>query len=422
MLDKVKSDIPETDHDPYTVSTLLNPFAGYAEMREMGPVVKLTKYDMYALTRYDEIKKVMTDDDTFPSGHGVMMNEEVNRMFRGGTLVSDGEIHMAQRRVIAAPLTPVRLKSLQDEINEESENLATRLVSKKRFDGVKDMAQYLPLTIVSNAVGLPEEGREKMYDWSVGMFNCFGPDNELFDRSKPVLSDMMGYIMENTGRGIVREGSWAEAIHDAADRGDVPKEAVPTMMADYLGPSLDTTASATASATWLFAHNPDQWDKVREDPKLLRNALNEVLRLETPAPGLQPLRQQRRGARRHGAAGRKPGDLLLGRGQSRPAQVRGPGPLRRDAQERRPAPGLRRRTASVRRHGPGPHGDDGAVHGRSSPGSRPSASTARRRLENNLIRGFRDHGRRAGARVDPCAVGRSDTAARSGPHESEEPR
>ena len=285
MLDKVKSDIPETDHDPYTIPTLLNPFPGYAEMREMGPVVKLTKYDMYALTRHAEIKQVMTDDDNFPSGHGVMMNAEVNEMFKGGTLVSDGEIHMAQRRVIAAPLTPVKLKSLQNEINEESDKLVDRLVSKKRFDGVKDMAQYLPLTIVSNAVGLPEEGREKMYDWSVGMFNCFGPDNELFDASKPVLSDMMGYIMENTGRGIIREGSWAEAIHDAADRGDVPKEAVPTMMADYLGPSLDTTASATASATWLFAHNPEQWDKVRADPKLLRNALNEVLRMETPLQG-----------------------------------------------------------------------------------------------------------------------------------------
>jgi cytochrome P450 len=56
------------------------------------------------------------------------------------------------------------------------------------------------------------------------------------------------------------------------------------MMTDYLGPSLDTTINATSSAILLFGRHPEQWDAVREDRSLIPNAINEVLRLESPIP------------------------------------------------------------------------------------------------------------------------------------------
>jgi cytochrome P450 len=54
------------------------------------------------------------------------------------------------------------------------------------------------------------------------------------------------------------------------------------MMVDYMGPSLDTTIFAVATAVWLFANNPDQWDLLREDPRLMSSAVNEVLRYDAP--------------------------------------------------------------------------------------------------------------------------------------------
>lgn len=53
-------------------------------------------------------------------------------------------------------------------------------------------------------------------------------------------------------------------------------------MIDYLAPSLDTTISAISSALHLFATHPDQWQALREDPSLVANAINEVVRLESP--------------------------------------------------------------------------------------------------------------------------------------------
>jgi cytochrome P450 len=145
--------------------------------------VWLEKYKMFALTRYDVVVKALRDSEAFPSSFGVMMNDDMNQVLRGNTLCSDGDAHNRLRRVVIRPLTPVALTSL------EAEALVDRLCAKGRFCATAELATYLPVTIVSNAVGLPEEGRERMMEWSIGMFNCFGPLNERARNAMSLLSE-----------------------------------------------------------------------------------------------------------------------------------------------------------------------------------------------------------------------------------------
>src|SRR5258708_27187305 len=105
---------PISTLDPYADQALLNPWPLYRELREMGPVVWLEKYGIFALTRYDVVVKVLRDWEAFPSSFGVMMNDEMNQVLRGNTLCSDGVVHNRLRRMVIRPVTPVALKSLQD--------------------------------------------------------------------------------------------------------------------------------------------------------------------------------------------------------------------------------------------------------------------------------------------------------------------
>lgn len=273
---------PRSDFDVYADSALLDPWPGYRELRDAGPLVHLDRYDMFAATRYDAVSHVLRTPEVFPSGEGVMMNEEMNQVLRGNTLCSDGEAHDASRRVIARPLTPKALRPLHDEIRAEARGLVDRLTARGSFDAAGDLAHHLPVTIVSNLVGLPEEGRERMLVWASEMFNCFGPVNERTQNSFSVLGEMMEYATTQAVPGKLKPGSWAEAVHDAAARGEVDPGTCPVMMIDYMGPSLDTTIFAISSAVWLFAEHPDQWDLVRENPSLVPSAINEVLRMEAP--------------------------------------------------------------------------------------------------------------------------------------------
>ena len=271
--------------DPYTDEALLNPWPLYRELREMGPAVRLGKYGMFALTGYDVVVKALRDWEAFQSSFGVMMNDDMNRLLRGNTLCSDGDAHSRLRRVVIRPVTPAALKSLKEEVEREAETIVDQLCDRRQFCATTELASYLPVTIVSSAIGLPEEGRERMREWSIDMFNCFGPMNERARNAMPVLSQMMAYAETQAVPGKLKPGSWADAIHHAAAAGEVPPEAVPVMMIDYMGPSLDTTIFGISSGVWLFAKHPDQWDLVRNDPSLIPSAIDEILRMEAPVQG-----------------------------------------------------------------------------------------------------------------------------------------
>lgn len=103
------------------------------------------------------------------------------------------------------------------------------------------------MTIVSNLVGLPEEGREKMLEWAAANFECFGPINDRTTRAFKVVEEMITYAFTQCTREKLKPDGWAKAIWDAADRGEIPIDKPPLMMNDYMGPSLDTTIFTTSS-------------------------------------------------------------------------------------------------------------------------------------------------------------------------------
>jgi hypothetical protein len=74
-------------------------------------------------------------------------------------------------------------------------------------------------------------------------------------------------------------------VFDAAARGDITEMQGPSLLLDYINPSLDTTIGAISHLLRLLADNPDQWDLLRADPALIPHAINETLRVESPVRG-----------------------------------------------------------------------------------------------------------------------------------------
>lgn len=271
--------------DIYSDSGIASPYEIYAEIRKAGPVVWLDAQQVYALGRYQDVKKALLDHRTFLSGEGVALNDFANEISRGTTLASDAPVHAKLRNVIGAPLRPEAVAILKEQIAEAADSLVVRLAREGSFDGVIDFARFLPVSIISTLVGLPEEGRENMLEWAAATFDCLGPDNSRSAAALPKLQEMLAYTVEGAGVDRVRPGSWSAQIYEAADQGIVPHDQVPALLLDYLGPSLDTTIFAASHLLNLLGKNPDQWVELKRNQALVDNAIEEAIRLETPLRG-----------------------------------------------------------------------------------------------------------------------------------------
>lgn len=276
----------ETDIDLWSDETLENPFPYYRKLRDIGPAAYMSKYGFWFIGRYDVVKSALADWETFSSAHlgGIAMNDGTNQAWHGSPLNTDPPEHAGRRKVLDDALRPRHLRSALPDIEQRAEVVVEKLLERGEFDGVQDFARDLPLHIVMDLIGWPQDGRETMLDWADGAFNAAGPaGNQRMLDSLPRLAAGMDYLTNTVTKDTIAPNSFGSVVFDAAERGELPKELVPITLAGYLNAALDTTINAVGSLLWLFATHPDQWKLVHEDPSLVPSAFLEGVRMESPA-------------------------------------------------------------------------------------------------------------------------------------------
>lgn len=166
----------------YSPEAISNPYPVYAELRALGPVVWLQRHRAYAITGYEQCRATLLNDSAFISGKGAALNAIANRLSRGTTLNSDGEDHTDRRKLVAHRLTPRALRSMREAIETTAEQVATQAVARGQVDGVA-LARSLPLQVVPDLVGWPEDEREHLLKWASATFDILGPINGTSMRS-----------------------------------------------------------------------------------------------------------------------------------------------------------------------------------------------------------------------------------------------
>lgn len=279
---KAPRGLPAYPANIYTTDAIIDPYPHYTRLRAHGPVVWLSRHRVYALPRYAECKSVLRDDKTFISGKGVALNPLTNRMSRGTTLTSDGAEHDQRRKLVAHRLLPRALRAISDSVDRLADDVVTAALAHGEVDGVDDLACALPHAVVPDLVGWPHDERDDLLPWGAATFDILGTLNKHAVRSMPRAFQMLRFARRVVRERTVLEGSMAAELLAAADDGKLSHAECAPLMIDYIAPSLDTTISAISSALYLFATHPDQWQLLKEDPSLINNAVNEVVRFESP--------------------------------------------------------------------------------------------------------------------------------------------
>jgi cytochrome P450 len=278
----VPEGIPTSDLDLWSTELLNDPYPAYKALRDAGSAVWLNQHHFWAITRYSSVREALLNADAFTSTAGVSMNPEINRASKGLMLTTDDPEHRRLRRVFIRPLTPAAVSTLRDRLTALAEERSSELLALGEFDAVTQLAHYLPLTVVTELLGLSPRGRQNMLQWAAALFNAQGPENYPLTLSGAELGREAFSYLANLQREELTPEGWAAALFRAADQGELSQDEARAMLLDYTAPALDTTINGLSSALWLLGHHPTQWDLLRDSPQLVDSAIAESLRMETP--------------------------------------------------------------------------------------------------------------------------------------------
>jgi cytochrome P450 len=278
-------DIPAVDADPFDAAHLEDPGPLHHRLREAGPVVHLSRYDTYAMARYEQVHAALIDWQGFCSSAGVGVADfRKEPPWRPPSLLleADPPHHDAPRAVLSKILSPRALRGLRDQWFAAARDLVDQVLEDTEFDAVPALAEAFPLKVFPDAVGIPADGREHLLPYGDHLFNSFGPPNDLVAKGAPRAAELTAWVNAQCRREVLSPDGFGATIWAAADRGDLLPEQAPLVVRSLLSAGVDTTVHGLAAVLYAFATHPDQWRRLRREPQLARVAFDEAVRWQSP--------------------------------------------------------------------------------------------------------------------------------------------
>jgi cytochrome P450 len=279
------SAVPHLDVDPFAIEFFADPFPTHEVLREAGPVVYLDRWNVYGVARYAEVHAVLNDPLTFCSSRGVGLSDfKTEKPWRPPSLIleADPPAHTRTRAVLSRVLSPSVMKQVRDGFTAAAEARVDALLDKRSFDAIEDLAEAYPLSVFPDALGLKAEGREHLLPYASLVFNAFGPPNQLRQEAIERSAPHQAYIAEQCQRENLAPGGFGACIHARVDVGEITAAEAPLLVRSLLSAGLDTTVNGLGAAIYCLARFPDQWQLLRNNPTLARNAFEEAVRFESP--------------------------------------------------------------------------------------------------------------------------------------------
>jgi 4-methoxybenzoate monooxygenase (O-demethylating) len=271
--------------DPFDAAFLTNPYPFYEQLREAGPVVYLERYNVWALARHAECAATLADAESFCSGRGVGLSDFAKEPpWRPPSIIleADPPLHTRTHRALLKVLSPHVVNGLRENFSQLASSLVDSLLSRRDIEAMHDIAREFPLQAFPDAVGILREGRENLLPYGDMAFNAFGPQNERLKASMAELPRLSKWVTSRCERQNLAAGSIGHALYVLADAGDITADEAALLVRSLLTAGLDTTINTIGNALYCFSQCPEQWARLRHNPVLIRGAIEEVCRFESP--------------------------------------------------------------------------------------------------------------------------------------------
>ena len=269
-------------YDPYDVELNIDPYPMFARLREEAPLYYNPQHDFYAVSRYDDVNKAVIDHETFISGRGALLEIIKSGMeIPPGTLIfEDPPIHNIHRNLLSRLFTPRKVAALEPQIREFTARCLDPLVGTGRFDFVNDLGEPMPMRVIGMLLGIPEDRQRQITDHGEATLQ-----KEKVDAlaTGEVFAEFIDWRAEHPSDDIMTDLLNAEFEDETGTVRRLHRDELLLYLTVIATAGSETTTRLIGWAGKTLAEYPDQRRELAENPALIPQAIEEILRWEPPA-------------------------------------------------------------------------------------------------------------------------------------------
>ena len=275
--------------DPYDVEINANPYPAFARLREEAPLYYNEQHDFYALSRFADVNKALVDHETFSSARGAIVELiKANIDIPPGTVIfEDPPVHDIHRKLLARMFTPRKVNALEPKIRQYCAQALDPLVGTGRFDFVADLGAIMPMQVISALLGIPEDDQVMVREHTNATMRTEAGQPMEADSGFATGELFETYIDWRVNRpsdDIMTELLNAEFVDETGTTRTLTRLELLTYLNVVAGAGNETTTRLIGWAGKVLAEHPDQRRELVDNPALIPQAVEELLRFEPPAP------------------------------------------------------------------------------------------------------------------------------------------
>jgi cytochrome P450 len=278
------------DYDPYDVEINADPYPVYRRLREEKPLYYNEQYDFFAVSRYEDVERGLVDHKNYISGRGGILEliKAGVEMPSGVLIFEDPPLHTVHRGLLSRVFTPRKMNALEPQIREFCAASLDPLVGAGGLDFVADLGAQMPMRVIGMLLGIPEEDQEAIRDQVDANLRTEAGKPMTTSPAEVLTGDMFGeYIdwrAEHPSDDLMTEMINAEFEDETGTTRRLTRDEILIYVTVIAGAGNETTTRLIGWAGKVLAEHPDQRRQLVEDPSLIPNAIEELLRFEPPAP------------------------------------------------------------------------------------------------------------------------------------------
>jgi cytochrome P450 len=265
-----------------------DPFPLYARLRSEAPVARNESLGFWVASRHADVITISRDPDTFCSAKGIMVFEIGAEYASPPTMMhTDPPDHTRYRALVQPGFRPTFMRALEDSVRARTRALVGRIEPGEPVDIVSEVAVPLPLQVISDLMGMPEEEWPQFFRWSEAVIP--GATDWPEEERQALSAEMVTYLLAvaadrraHPGEGIISELGAAEVDGDKLTDAELGMFLVQLLVAGN-----ETTRNMMSGGLLGFAGEPGEWSSLRSRvtasaPRALPIAVEEMLRWTTP--------------------------------------------------------------------------------------------------------------------------------------------